>query len=79
MGLMITDETALAVIGRRATEEGLSPEEVVLRAVEAEAIRRVETERRRAAIAELQKEVASWPRTGLKADKAFFDDLGGGL
>ncbi len=25
----------------------------------------------------LQAEVAAWPRTGLKADKAFFDELSG--
>jgi antitoxin VapB len=29
------------------------------------------------AIAEIQREIAFWPKTGLKADKAFFDDLSG--
>ena len=34
-----------------------------------------ERARRRAALKEIQDEVASWPKTGLKADKAFFDAI----
>lgn len=34
-----------------------------------------ERERRRAALREIQREFASWPKTGLKADKAFYDSL----
>jgi antitoxin VapB len=36
-----------------------------------------EFERRMAAIRELQAKVAAMPETGLKADKAFFDELSG--
>lgn len=34
-----------------------------------------DAERRMTALRAIQDEVASWPRTGLKADKAFFDSL----
>jgi antitoxin VapB len=30
-------------------------------------------------VKELQDEIARWPKTGLKADKEFFDDLSGDL
>jgi antitoxin VapB len=32
---------------------------------------------KRAALKAIRDEIASWPRTGLKADKAFFDELSG--
>ena len=37
--------------------------------------RAAERERISAAIREIQDEVASWPRSGLQADKAFYDSL----
>jgi antitoxin VapB len=32
---------------------------------------------KRAALKAIRDEIASWPRTGFKADKAFFDELSG--
>ncbi len=32
---------------------------------------------KRATLKAIRDEIASWPRTGLKADKAFFDELSG--
>lgn len=69
----------MATVRRLADRDGRNPDDVARQAVKAAAEREVETQRRRSAIAELQREYASWPATGLKADKAFFDDLGGGL
>ena len=79
MSLLIDDENTVAAIRRLAGETGRSEADVVRMAVEAEARRTEEAARRHRAIRRLQDEVGGWARTGLTADKAFFDDLGGSL
>ena len=79
MSLLIDDEDTVAAIRRLAGETGRSEADVVRMAVEAESQRAEEAARRHRAIRSLQDEVRSWAPTGMAADKAFFDDLGGGL
>jgi antitoxin VapB len=52
-------------------------EAVKLAAAEALATREKARAEKLAALRAIRDEVASWPRTGLKADKAFFDELSG--
>ncbi|KRA61446.1 transcription factor [Caulobacter sp. Root655] len=52
-------------------------EAVKLAAAEALATREKARAEKLAALKAIRDEVASWPRTGLKADKAFFDELSG--
>jgi len=50
-------------------------EAVKLAVTEALDQRTAERERMSAAIREIQAEVACWPKSGLEADKAFYDSL----
>jgi antitoxin VapB len=52
-------------------------EAVKLAASEALAAREKARAEKLAALKAIRDEVAAWPRTGLKADKAFFDELSG--
>jgi antitoxin VapB len=52
-------------------------EAVKLAAAEALAARERAREEKLAKMRAISDEIASWPRTGLKADKAFFDELSG--
>jgi antitoxin VapB len=52
-------------------------EAVKLAAAEALATREKAREEKLAKMRAISDEIASWPRTGLKADKAFFDELSG--
>lgn len=52
-------------------------EAVKLAAAEALATREKVREEKLAKMRAISDEIASWPRTGLKADKAFFDELSG--
>ncbi len=52
-------------------------EAVKLAAAEALAARDKAREEKLAKMRAISDEIASWPRTGLKADKAFFDELSG--
>lgn len=52
-------------------------EAVKLAATEALAARDRARAERQAALKAIRDEVATWPRTGLKADKAFFDEISG--
>lgn len=79
MGLTIRNTETVETIHRLARESGSTAEDVVRRAMEAEAEREKQVRQRMAEIKVLQDRYASWPDSGLKADKAFFDDLGGGL
>lgn len=79
MSLTIDDPETVAAIRRLAEESEQSVEDVLRDAVEAVQARRREAARRRGATIALQKELASHPSTGLKADKAFFDEINGGL
>lgn len=90
MSLTIEDPETVAAIRRLAMRSERSVEDVVRDAVtEAERtnarptapdvprplVSPEERERRLAALRRIQAEVARWPKTGLKADKAFFDSL----
>ncbi len=79
MSLTIEDPETVAAIRRLAEESEQSVEDVLREAVRTAEARRVEAARRRAATIALQKELAFYPSTGLKADKAFFDEINGGL
>ncbi|MGH6956412.1 MAG: type II toxin-antitoxin system VapB family antitoxin [Caulobacteraceae bacterium] len=60
-----------------ARKRGCGLTEAVKRAVDAELKRETAKAPIRERIKPLQDELAAWPRTGLKADKAFFDELSG--
>jgi antitoxin VapB len=83
MSLTIEDPETVAAIRRLADESEQSVEEVLRDAVEAvRAARRVRDDRlakRMAALKDIQERYARMPKSGLKADKAFFDEIGGNL
>lgn len=61
-----------------ARRRGVGLTQAIAQAVEAELARDASSKTSiRDKVRALQAEVASRPRTGLKADKAFFDDLSG--
>jgi len=74
----VRDETTDTLVRRLAEQRGVGLTEAVRLAVEAELERRndefeVRDRRARAILGEID----ALPRTGLKADKAFFDDMSG--
>ena len=79
MSLLIDDPETLAAIAALAASKKLSTEDAVRDAVERER-ERLEHEasfaRRMKALGD---KIAQYPPTGLKADKVFFDELGGNL
>ncbi|KQT64284.1 MULTISPECIES: type II toxin-antitoxin system VapB family antitoxin [unclassified Aureimonas] len=79
MSLTIRNAETVDMIQRLARESGSTAEDVVRRAMEAELLRQVEVDRIFRDVTRIQEEFASLPPTGLKADKAFFDDLGGNV
>ena len=79
MSLTIKDAETVGLIHRLARESGSSAEEIVRRAMKAEEEREERVRQRMEAIRDLQESWAKVPKSGLKADKAFFDDLGGDL
>ena len=79
MSLEIKDEGTIAAIEEMARETGETHEEIMRRAIIAQKQRQHRANLRMAVIKELQESWARVPKSGLKADKAFFDDLGGGL
>ena len=79
MSLTINDAETVGLIHRLARESGSSAEEIVRRAMKAEEEREERVRSYMEKLKVLQDRYASWPDSGLKADKAFFDDLGGGL
>ncbi|HEY1935889.1 MAG TPA: type II toxin-antitoxin system VapB family antitoxin [Acetobacteraceae bacterium] len=79
MPLYIKDDTTAALVAELACKRGISKQEAVRLAVQAELERIAEAIPLRERIAAWRKEHKMPPRTGKKADKAFFDDLSGGL
>ena len=77
MAFHIRDPKTDAVVRKLAKRKGVGITEAVLEAAEHE----LEREEKRPSLwertADLRAEVASWPDTGKKADKAFFDELWG--
>lgn len=77
MAFHIRDAATDSVVRELARVKGLGLTEAVKLAVEAELKREREKLPLRERIRPIQDEVASWGRTGLKADKAFLDDMWG--
>lgn len=75
MAIHIRDPDTDAVVRRLARRRGVGITEAVKLAAEAE-LRR-DADDIQAALRDVQAEVAARGRSGLKADKAFFDDLSG--
>jgi antitoxin VapB len=75
MAFHIKDPATDAAVRKLAAERGISLTAAVREAVENELQRRRRPLAER--IDEITKEYRSYPLTGLKADKAFFDELSG--
>ena len=75
MAFHVRDAKTDAVVRELAKRKGVGITEAVREAAEHE----LEREEKKLSLwertADLRAEVASWPKTGLKADKAFFDSL----
>jgi len=78
MPLYIRDDATAELVAKLAKQRGLTKQDAVRLAVTAELDRAREAK-------PLRERIAAWraanpfpPPTGLKADKAFFDDLSGG-
>lgn len=75
MAFHVRDAKTDAVVRELAKRKGVGITEAVREAAEHE----LEREENRLSLwertADLRAEVASWPKTGLKADKAFYDSL----
>ncbi|KMO31822.1 type II toxin-antitoxin system VapB family antitoxin [Methylobacterium aquaticum] len=77
MSLNIRSQEVNQLADKLATMAGVSKTEAVRMALAAEIARREESVPLVERIKPIQDYIASFPRTGLKADKAFFDDLNG--
>jgi antitoxin VapB len=76
MGLYVKDPATDRAVRKLAQLRDISLTEAIRSAVEAELARQHEEEKENeAAIDRLIEKVASWPDTGLKADKEFYDSL----
>ena len=77
MAFHVRDPEADALVRALARDSGLGITEAIKVAV----LEKIERDRQAKPmlerIQEIQDEIARWPRTGLKADKAFFDELSG--
>jgi antitoxin VapB len=79
MPLYIKDDETARLVDRLAKMRGLSKQDAVKMAVTAELSRAVEAVPLRERFARIRAEHPLPPATGRPADKAFFDDLSGGL
>ena len=77
MPLYIKDDRTAELVTELARKRGLSKQDAVKLAVRAELQRMAEAIPLRERIAAWRKEHPMPPRTGKKADKAFFDELSG--
>lgn len=78
MAFHVRDKETDTLVRELARKRGVGLTEAVKQAVRTELDRKEdEVARKLAAMKAISDEVASWPRTGLKADKAFFDELSG--
>ena len=76
MAFHVRDPEADTLVREFANERSVGLTEAIKVAVrEARAARDAEIERRMQVIREIQDRFASYPATGLKADKAFYDSL----
>lgn len=77
MPLYINDDATTELVAKLAKQRGVSEQDAVRLAVQAELRRIAEAVPLRERIAAWRKDRKIPPRTGEKADKAFFDDLSG--
>lgn len=77
MAFHIRDPETDALVRLLAKRKGVGITEAVREAAERELAREGEKLSLWERTADLRAEVASYPKTGLKADKAFFDDMWG--
>ena len=77
MPLYIKDDETARLVARFAKLRGLSKQDAVKTAVQAELDRAAEAVPLRDRFAALRRQHPLPPPTGLAADKAFFDDLSG--
>lgn len=77
MAIHVRDPETDALVRKLAQNRGMGLTETIRDAVRKE----LEADENKISLwertADLRAEVASWPSTGLKADKAFFDDMWG--
>jgi antitoxin VapB len=78
MAFHVRDPETDSLVRELALKRGLGLTEAIKLAVTS-ALRADELDRetRLAKMREIQDRIAAWPKTGLKADKAFFDELSG--
>jgi antitoxin VapB len=78
MAFHVRDKTTDTLVRKLADQRGVGLTEAVRQAVSAE-LDRQETDagERLRRMREISDEIARRPRTGLKADKAFFDEISG--
>ena len=76
MSFHVRDPKTDALVRELARKRGVGLTEAIRDAVDAE-LRRVESDTMLDKVHALQAEIAKRPRSGLKADKAFFDWLSG--
>jgi len=79
MPLYIKDDATAELVAQLAQKRGVSKQEAVRQAVQAELQRMAETIPLRERIAAWRKQHPMPPATGQVADKAFFDGLSGEL
>jgi antitoxin VapB len=78
MAFHVRDPETDALVRELAKQEGVGVTEAVKRAVR-EKLRSLEQKiPLREQVRKIQDEIAKYPKTGLKADKAFFDEMSGG-
>ncbi|MFC5345235.1 type II toxin-antitoxin system VapB family antitoxin [Brevundimonas staleyi] len=78
MAFHVRDATTDALVRELALKRGLGLTEAIKLAVEAELKREANrVEEKLARMREVSDTIRAWPKTGLKADKAFFDEMSG--
>ncbi|MDP1738673.1 MAG: type II toxin-antitoxin system VapB family antitoxin [Caulobacter sp.] len=78
MAFHVRDKETDRLVRELARDRGVGLTEAVKLAVKSELARNeTAVSRKLAAMKVISDEVASWPETGLKADKAFFDEMSG--
>ena len=75
MPLHIRDEEATRLVRELAAATGQTLTDAVKSAARNELDRHGKQPTRLERLRAIQDEIASWPKTGLKADKAFYDSL----
>jgi antitoxin VapB len=81
MSIFVKDPSTSQAVRELAKLRGVSLTEAIRDAVQKALVeqQRLKSENFLEAVRRLQAEVAKYPDTGLKADKAFYDDLSGDI